>query len=94
MALEVLEPTGAPVGGRGVLSPRLDTLDGKTIGILWNGRPAGDKIFNRMMEILKERHKIKEVVFRDKPFLGNIAPKDVLDDLIGKCDAVITGVGD
>jgi len=46
------------------------------------------------MEILKERHKIKEVVFRDKPFLGNIAPKDVFDDLIGKCDAVITGVGD
>ena len=92
--LEVLDPTFESTTGKVVPIPRLDTFSGKTIGVLWNGRPSGDKILKRMMDILREKHQIKEVMFRDKPYIGNIAPEPIFVELVAKCDAVITGVGD
>jgi len=92
--LKVLDPSWEETAAKGKLSRRLDTLDGKTLGILWNGRPTGDKIFDGMVKLLKERHKIKEVVLRDKPYIGNIAPPEIFEELAAKCNAVVTGVGD
>lgn len=92
--IEVLDPTSEPVARADILSPRLDSLAGKTVGVIWNGRPAGNLILNRVMDTLKERHGIQEVLFRHKPFLGNIAPAELLDELSDRCHAVVTGVGD
>lgn len=91
---QVLDPSLKPTTVKGTVSPRLDSLGKKTIGILWNGRPTGDKIFNRITSALREKYEIKEVIFRTKPYFGNIAPKDIVDELVTSCDAVITGVGD
>lgn len=74
--------------------PVLPSLDGATIGIIWNGRPPGDALLTRMLEILGERHGVKAGPFHLKPYLGNIAPPEVFDDIAGSCDAVVTGVGD
>lgn len=90
---ELLDPTLAPPRST-VLSPRLTTLAGKTIGVIWNGRPPGDVLFDQMFRILREKYAIKDVVFRSKPYIGNIAPAEVFDELAKKCDAVVTGVGD
>ena len=92
--IELLDPTGGAVAAKGVLSPRLDTLSGKTLGVIWNGRRPGDLILNRMIDILKERYAIKEVVFREKPYIGNVAPDEIFDQIAARCDAVISGVGD
>jgi hypothetical protein len=77
-----------------VLSPRLDTLSGKTIGIIWNGRPPGDVILGYAMDELRKRYAIKDIVLLEKPYLGNVAPDAILDELEATCDAVVTGVGD
>lgn len=92
--IELLDPTVGPSTGPGTLSPRLDTLTGKTVGVIWNGRLPGDKIIDQLLGSLKTRYGIKEVVFRRKPYIGNIAPPEIIDELSAKCDAVITGVGD
>jgi hypothetical protein len=89
----MLDPT-TPAKAAGSLSPRLATLDGKTIGVIWNGRPPGDVIFNYMFDVLREKYSIKNVIMRGKPYIGNVAPDEVFQELVGHCDAVVTGVGD
>jgi hypothetical protein len=91
--LKVLNPTAGPARGRSGLAPRVSSLDDKTLGVIWNGRAFGDRILSEVLEILKQRHRVREVVFREKPFLGNIAPEPVLADM-ARAHAVITGVGD
>lgn len=89
----LLDPTLMPASSD-VLSPRLATLDGATIGVIWNGRPPGDVIFDEIFTILSSKYKIKKVIRHKKPYVGNVAPTEVFDDLVRQCDAVVTGVGD
>ena len=92
--LEVLDPSAGPVSTKTGLSPRLDSLAGKKIGVIWNGRPAGNQILDQIMKTLKEKDGVRETIFREKPFLGNIAPEELLQEMATRCDAVISGVGD
>ena len=81
------------------LSKRLDTLDGKTVGLLWDYVFRGDEIFT----IIKDHLSIKYpgINFISYDNFGNIHDKDeaqVLAELPEKlksygCDAVISGVG-
>jgi hypothetical protein len=92
--LKVLDPTTGPARGQHTLAPRPATLDDATIGVIWNGRAYGDLIISEALDILKQRHRIRDVVFREKPFLGNIAPEPILAEMAARARVVITGVGD
>ncbi len=92
--LKVLNPTAGPTRGGGGVAPRLRSLDDRTIGVIWNGRAYGDRILSEVLDILKQRYRIREVVFREKPFLGNIAPEPILAEMSARAHGVITGVGD
>lgn len=92
--LKVLNPTAGPARGTGGIAPRPANLDGKTIGVIWNGRAYGDRILQEAVDILKQRHQVRDVLFREKPFLGNIAPEPILAELAAKAHVIITGVGD
>jgi len=91
--LTLLDPT-ITVARSTVLSPRLSTLSGKTVGVIWNGRPPGDVLFDQMFSVLEERYSISRGPVIEKPFLGNVAPPEAFDELSATCDAVVTGVGD
>ncbi len=92
--LKVLNPTAGPARGRSGVAPRPGSLDDKTVGVIWNGRAYGDLILSEMLDLLKQRHRIREVLFREKPFLGNLAPEPILAEMAAKAHVVITGVGD
>ena len=92
--LKVLNPTTGLARGRRVLAPRPTTLDDAAIGVIWNGRAYGDRIISEALDILKQRYRIGEVLFREKPFLGNIAPESILAEMAARARVVITGVGD
>ncbi len=92
--LKVLNPTAGPARGTSGVAPRLATLDDKTIGVIWNGRAYGDRILSEVLDRLKQRYRVREVLFREKPFLGNIAPEPLLAEIAARADAAITGVGD
>jgi hypothetical protein len=92
--LKVLNPTAGPARGTSGLAARPDTLDDKTVGVIWNGRAYGNLIISEALDLLKQRHRIREVLFREKPFLGNVAPEPLLDEMATKAHVVITGVGD
>lgn len=90
----VLDPRIQPGGRRVTPAPRLESLTGKRLGILWNNRLGGDKLLAHVGETLRERHGLREVHFTRKTFIGNAAPAELLDELVTRVDAVVVGVGD
>ena len=92
--LKVLNPTAGPARGHSGIALRPASLDDKTIGVIWNGRAYGDRILLEAVDLLKQRYRVRDVLFREKPFLGNIAPEPILAELAANADVVISGVGD
>lgn len=90
----VLDPRIIPGDRRVAPAPRLESLTDKRLGILWNNRLGGDKLLSHVGEVLRSRHGLREVYFTKKTYIGNAAPKEVLEDLVAKVDAVVAGVGD
>ncbi len=96
---EVVWPRGKKVVDVVRLANRLDTLDNKTIGELWDWVYRGDEIFPVIeKELTKRYHGISFVnydVFGST--LGDKASKTItaLPDKLkqSKCDAGISGVG-
>jgi hypothetical protein len=75
------------------LVPGLDTLEGKVIGIIDNGQSNSTDMFKELATLLRERLSAKEVIFRTKPTHMQGAPKPIMEELLNRCDAVITGLG-
>lgn len=54
--LSVYEPfNDGPETKSQTLSPRLTSLDGMTVGLLWNGKANGDVALARLGELLQDR---------------------------------------
>lgn len=92
--IEVLDPRLAAKHGKQPLAPRLPDLRGKRVGVIWNGRPHGDRILRTTLALLKDQYGITAEVFRRKHFIGNIASPEILDEVATQCDAAVTGIGD
>lgn len=90
----MLKPTA--VGGtlKASLAPGLDTLHGKTVGILSNQKINADEVLEALVTTLQQRFKIARVIRRAKRIQSQPAPSEVMNDLVNLCDAVIHGVGD
>ncbi len=98
-AYEVLSPWAEadPVPLKG-LSPRLDTLDGKKIGLLCNSKRAAPLILDATEKLLKQRFPAATVSrFFARSFSVSSLEKDrapEFDDWLKGVDAVIASVGD
>ena len=88
----VLDPMPDRFPGGGDLSPRLETLRGKTIAFLDNNKlQPMNQYFYRLGELLKDREGVKEVVHFQKPYFTRPARPDVLNPV---ADAAVTGLGE
>jgi hypothetical protein len=96
---EVLSPWAEadPVPLHG-LSPRLDTLDGKKIGLLQNSKRAAPRILSVTERLLKEKFpKAQLSKFAARSFsVSSLEParKGEFEDWLKGVDAVIAAVGD
>jgi hypothetical protein len=87
------QPEFFPQGG--ILAPRLGTLRGKTIAFLDNNKlQPGNRYFDMLGTLLKEREGVQEVIHAQKPFFTRPARDEVLKPLMTQADAVVTGVGE
>ena len=71
----------------------LDSLEGKIVGIIDNGQANSTAMFQELAQLMQEKFYIKEVLFRTKPTHMQGAPKPIMEEILNRCDAVITGLG-
>jgi hypothetical protein len=96
---EVLSPWAEadPIALQG-LSPRLDRLDGKKIGLLCNSKRAAPIILDVTERLLKQRFPTSEISrFYARSFSVSSLEKDrepEFNDWLKEVDAVIAAVGD
>jgi hypothetical protein len=90
--LNVLNPRGEREASvvRGV-SPRLATLDGKKIGIYWNGKPDGDYYWETVEQLLKKRFPASQVIRYNGP--GDLG-EGFAAQIAKEVDTFLYGVGD
>lgn len=75
------------------MAPRLDSLAGKTVGLLDISKPGGSIFLDHLEHLLKERFAVKAVVRKMKPTFTKPAPEALIQEL-ANCDAVIEGLAD
>ena len=92
--LIVLDPTAAPREMVQAMAPVLDGLGGQSVGFLWNSKPNGDLLFERLEKLLREKYEIANVVYKRKPTASLPAKEDVIEELVASVQAVIVGLAD
>jgi len=91
----LVNPLDETVRVQGAPAPRLDTLLGKTIGLLDISKPGGSVFLDHLERLLKEQHGVAAVVRATKPTFTKPALAAVIEQLIGaRCDAVIEALAD
>jgi len=93
-ALRLLDPTGYVRPAPAALARRLQSLDGKVVGFLDNGKWNVDALFARLEEHLRQRYRLGGVIKRRKPNISKPAPAEIIRELAEGCDLVITAIGD
>jgi hypothetical protein len=93
MADDILDPTGFDSSQPAKpMAKRLETLKGKTIGLLDIGFPNGGVFLDRVEELLKTKYQVADVKRHAKPSPARVAKDEVRKALIDDCDAVVEGL--
>lgn len=91
----VLDPTSKGKLKESEIKRRSISLEGKVIGIIWNGKPRGDTLLDRFSELLTERFHFPQILKLDeRADMHSGLAESVIDEFSRKCDFVIIGVGD
>ena len=97
---QVYNPTGAVMAERiSNFAPRIDSFEGKRIGLLWNSKPNGDFYLNRVAELLSQRFPSSRIIkFYEKHAAETANPDKksdaALDLVVQNADVVISAQGD
>jgi hypothetical protein len=91
--IKFLDPRAAVNPKDRPLVPGLEALDGKVIGIIDNGQANSTTMFQELAKLMQKRFHTKEVIFKTKPTHMQGAPKPIMEEILNRCDAVITGLG-
>jgi hypothetical protein len=94
--IEVLDPTGKPEPKNAKISAGIGNIDGKTIGLIDNGKPNYDIFLARLEELLRQRFSFADVIHVKKGEKGTVAPlnKTDLANLADNCHLVLNGICD
>jgi hypothetical protein len=93
MSIMVLDPTAESEGPAAALAPALDSLAGRTVGLLDNSKYNVTRFLDHVEEILRTQYGVREVVRARKRDASRPAPEEVMQSLAG-CDAILPAVGD
>ncbi|TAM76279.1 hypothetical protein EPN44_06070 [bacterium] len=73
---------------------RLESLAGKRPGLLDNRKGNGDRLLDRIGHLLVDRYGTLEPYRTTKFIYARRASEEIIDDLVARCDFVVTAVGD
>ncbi len=91
--ISVLVPTARPGGKEIPMAPRVQDLNDKVVGLLWNNKPNGDVLLLRIKEQLSQRFRIAGTDWHQ----GRKSAADdaaIIEELVSNADLVVNAVGD
>lgn len=91
--MRVLDPTAERDVKTLKAATPIEGLEGRTVGILDNGKYNVHQFCNHVEEILRDDYRVAEVVRQRKSNASAPASDEVMSHL-ARCDAVISAVGD
>lgn len=94
MKIQFLSPVQEADHQSATLAPRLESLDGLTLGLLDNGKTNSGKLLDMIAQRLKAQFKLTEVMVERKANSSSNVPSPQLEKLVTQSDFIITGVGD
>jgi len=98
--IRVYDPTNVAVIEKHLdFAPRINSFDGKRVGLLWNGKPNGDFYLNRVAILLKEKYQDINIIKFWEVDPEETAHPDkksdaALDRIAKESDIVIAAQGD
>ncbi|HOG47572.1 MAG TPA: hypothetical protein PLJ35_04360 [Anaerolineae bacterium] len=92
--ITVLDPVSRPKSARTSLNPRPKDLVGLRVGLLDNTKPNFTLFLDRVEELLMSEYKVASVIRYTKPGRTEPLSPQVIAQIKGQCDIVITGLGD
>jgi hypothetical protein len=92
--IEVLDPTAETIPDSAVVSPRPESLDQVTLGLLANGKHNAPELLDMVHEVLADTYEFADVVSRNKGNASRPCPPHILQEMADLCDVVITASGD
>ena len=92
--ITVLNPTAPPRQLRTEMAVRPIDLRGRAVGFLWNSKPNGDVLFQRLEQLLREKYEIPAALYRRKPTASIPAGPQVIEELAATVEVAVVGLGD
>ena len=93
MPIQILDPTAEDVAVEATGSNGLASLQGRTVGLLDNGKIRCRELLDNVEDILRAEHGVARVIRLKKPDASRPAPAEVVAEMKA-ADAVISAVGD
>jgi hypothetical protein len=95
MSITLVNPLDEKPRGDSKIAPRLDTIQGKKIGLLDISKPGGRPFLNRVESLLKDKYGAAEIVRFQKPTFTKPAPPDIVDRILkAQVQGVIEALAD
>ena len=94
MTFTVLDPTNEPVKTSFKKARRPEALKGLRLGLIDNGKKNSDYLVKKIAERLRALYGIGEEILVRKPSPSHAIPGDMAEELVGKVDLVVAGIGD
>jgi hypothetical protein len=92
--MKLVDPTVPARTRTSKRAPALASLNGLTIGLLWNSKVNGDRLLTETAALLQSRFGGKVLPIVTKSNASAPAPAELLTDLSPECDYLITASGD
>ena len=93
-ATTLLHPAAEDVAQKQSLAPRLNDLQGVTIGLIDNHKRNSDVFLAELGRVFEEEYGVAKVVNFKKASQSMPTPDEVMDQLAKECDAIVHAVAD
>jgi len=93
MSIRVFDPTAEDAAATTTGPRRLVSLQGRTIGLLDNGKFRVRELLDHVEDMLRSQYGVAEVLRFRKPDASRPAPPAVMADM-QRCEAITSAVGD
>ena len=90
----LFDPTAPRREDDGGVQKTLAGLKGSVVGFIDNAKPNFNHLVDDLADLLLSRYGVRSVMKRRKRSASVPAPEEMIREITGQCDLVITGSGD